>query len=378
MVSNKLKNVLYVGDYNRNYARNYIFINGLKAQKVNVYEVNLAELNKRQRIKKLLSNFGKLRKKKIDIIIFYSLRTSPIDFIFTKIFAYFKRIPLIYDIFVSKLLTYFYDRKLSIIHRKIKLKTYYWLYYYFLDFMESHLSNYIILDTASHIKYFREKYKVPIKKFRKIFIGTREDLYFPRMRGRRDNKDFIVGYWGGYIPLHGVEFMLRAFKHLEKYDDIYFSMIGKGQTYEKNLKLAQELNIKNIEFIPKLFLKKDLEKLPEIISNFDIGLGLFGRSIKTLLAIPNKVFEGLAMKIPMITSKSPAINELLSDKENIILCERANPKSLAKAIIRLKEDEDLISRIKEEGFKLFKNYLTSKEIGKKLINVLDGIIRKGS
>ncbi|KKK87470.1 hypothetical protein LCGC14_2752930, partial [marine sediment metagenome] len=84
MVSNKLKNVLYVGDYNRNYARNYIFINGLKAQKVNVYEVNLAELNKRQRIKKLLSNFGKLRKKKIDIIIFYSLRTSPIDFIFTK------------------------------------------------------------------------------------------------------------------------------------------------------------------------------------------------------------------------------------------------------------------------------------------------------
>ncbi|KKK96593.1 hypothetical protein LCGC14_2661220 [marine sediment metagenome] len=198
------------------------------------------------------------------------------------------------------------------------------------------------------------------------------------MRGRRDNKDFIVGYWGGYIPLHGVEFMLRAFKHLEKYDDIYFSMIGKGQTYEKNLKLAQELNIKNIEFIPKLFLKKDLEKLPEIISNFDIGLGLFGRSIKTLLAIPNKVFEGLAMKIPMITSKSPAINELLSDKENIILCERANPKSLAKAIIRLKEDEDLISRIKEEGFKLFKNYLTSKEIGKKLINVLDGIIRKGS
>jgi len=374
MPSNKIKNVLYVGDYGDNYPRNYIFITGLKKQKINVYEVNLAEFNKRQRIKVLLRSFKRFKKKRIDIILFYSIRTSPINFTLSRIFAYIKRIPFVHDIFISKHLTYFYDRKLNIVKRKLKIKLYYWLYYYLLDFFECHLSDYVILDTASHIKYFHEKYNVPIRKFRKVYVGSREDLYFPRIRAEENEDRFIVGYWGTYIPLHGVKYMIKAFKLLENQDKISFWLVGKGQTYRKNRELAEKLNIKNIKFISKTFLKDNPHELPEIISNFDLGLGLYGNSQKTMLAIPNKVFEGMAMKIPMVTCKSPAIRELLTENEHIILCERANPESLAEAILRLKNDESLRSKIKENAFRLYKDCCTIEKIGKLLEKILNNII----
>ena len=375
MFSNIVKNVLYIGEYYENYSRNYIFIEGLKQNQINVHEINLNKMSKSKRIKVLLSNFKKLKSIDFDVLIFFSIKTSPINFILARIFAYIRRIPFIYDIFISKHLTYYYDRKLSIIKKKIKFKPYYWIYYYLLDFFECHFSSYIMLDTYSHIQFFHRKYNIPLKKFRRILVGARDDIFFPlNIKKRNDNK-FIVGYWGTYIPLHGVECIIKAFEILKSESDIYLSLIGKGQTYAANKELAARLKLRNIEFIPKLFFaKKELNELPEYIAKFNVGLGLFGTSQKTLLAIPNKVFEGMAMKIPMITCKSPAISELLTENENIILCERANPESLAKAILLIKNDENLRNEVKENAYSLYRKTSTTEKIGKSLTKILNDIV----
>ena len=61
------------------------------------------------------------------------------------------------------------------------------------------------------------------------------------------------------------------------------------------------------------------------------------------------------MKIPLITMSSPAIRELLTDNENIILCDRANPEALAKAIMKLKNNEDLKIKKKKNAYGIFKS-----------------------
>ncbi len=376
MFSNSVKNVLYIGEYHKNYSRNYIFIEGLKQNRVNVHEINLNKMSKRKRIKVLLSNFKKLKNIEFDVLIFFSIKTSPINFILSRIFAYIRRIPFIYDIFISKHLTYYYDRKLSHVKKKIKLKPYYWFYYYLLDFFECHFSSYILLDTYSHIQFFHQKYNIPLKKFRRILVGARDDIFFP-LNIKKNNADkFFVGYWGTFIPLHGVEYIIKAFELLKNESDIYLSLLGKGQTYEANKELATRLKIKNIEFIPKLFFAKTkINELPKYIAKFEVGLGLFGTSQKTLLAIPNKVFEGMAMKIPMINCKSPAISELLTENENIVLCERASPESLAKAILLLKNDKKLRDEIKENAYGLYRKHCTTEKICKSLTTILNDIIR---
>ncbi len=42
---------------------------------------------------------------------------------------------------------------------------------------------------------------------------------------------FNVLFWGNYIPLQGIKYIILAAKELEKHSDICFTLIGKGQDY---------------------------------------------------------------------------------------------------------------------------------------------------
>jgi len=376
MYNNKLKKVLYIGKYNEDYCRNYTFIKALRQNRVSVFEINLGNLSKKNKIKLLLRKLRNLKTQKIDLIIFYSQETFAIPFLIARLFAFIKKIPFINDIFISKLQTYYSDRNLSIIKKRIKIKLYYWFYYYLLDFFESHLSNYIILDTLSHIKFFHEKFRIPLRKFRKIYVGVREDIFFPIKSKEKNEKIFKVGFWGTYIPLHGVKYIIQAAKILENEKDIKIFLIGNGLTFKENKILAINLDVNNIEFLPEVFLShNELPRLAKLLSTLDIGLGIFGESEKVLQVIPNKIFEGIAMKLPMITSNTPAINELFTNDKNIALCERSDPTSLVKTIMRLKNDEKLREQIRENAYNIFIKYCSSDAISQKLIKTLNMIYK---
>jgi glycosyltransferase involved in cell wall biosynthesis len=84
-----------------------------------------------------------------------------------------------------------------------------------------------------------------------------------------------------------------------------------------------------------------------------LGLGIFGTSDKAGRVIPNKVFEALAMKLPLITGDSPAIRELLTDGENVLLVPRGDAQALANRILWAREHYAQVREIAERGYKLF-------------------------
>jgi len=363
----KVKKVLYWCCYQDNFHRNRIFINGLKNNGVEVFEYNINSHNLLTNIYRFVKNFKKtLWCNKYDVILFHS--EAHIQFILAKLFSNLSNIPLIHDIYISKLQTIYYDRQLYIKKKtpKLLLK----IILYAIDLIECTFADVIILDTNTHIKFFSKKFKIPIEKFRRIFVGSQDDVFYPIDTNTKDSGKFIVGFIGTYIPLQGIEYIIKAAKLLARKNDITFHLIGAGQTYMKNRKLAKELKVKNIEFINPV----PLNELPLLISNFDVCLGIFGKTDKTIQVIPNKIFDGIAMKIPVITCDSPAIKELFTDNENILLCERANPESLAQAILKLKEDNTLKDKIALNGYNLFKKFCTIEAIGKRLFNILNDFI----
>ncbi len=137
-------------------------------------------------------------------------------------------------------------------------------------------------------------------------------------------------------------------------------------------KIAQELKIKNVLFIDPV----PYEKLSDFMAMADICLGIFGSTPKTLLVIPNKVFEALAMAKPVITADTPAIRELLTDKENCVLVPAANPQALAEAIRNLKNSEDKSERIGKNGYELLQSKLTTGQIGLELKRLLESFHAK--
>ncbi len=220
---------------------------------------------------------------------------------------------------------------------------------YCLDYFECFFSDKIILDTNTHIKYFHIKFKLRINKFRRIFVGA-EPIFNNAIKNIGNGEKIRVGFWGTYIPLHGIEFILKAADFLKDDKRIIFYLLGRGQTYKKNVELARSLRLNNIEFFDLI----PLNELPQFIAKCDIGLGIFGKGEKTLCVIPNKIFEAIQMKVPIITSNTPAINELFSNRKNILLCKISDPKSISEGILELVNNKELRLEIADNAYQLYK------------------------
>ncbi len=372
MTHKKLYRILCMGCYDDNLHRTIMLLQGLKRNNFHVYEYNVISHSIIINIKSFFfsKNFKKLKKLDFDLILFHS--DAFIQLILAKFLARIKKVPLIHDIFISKLQTIYDDRK-QFKKRKIP-KILLRIILFTMDLIECTFSDYLILDTYSHIKFFHEKFKTPIKKFRKVLVGTMDNIFYPIEKVKNKDNQFIVGFAGTYIPLQGVKYIIKAAKILERDNQIIFYLVGRGQTIEENKKLAEELKVKNINFIDYIPMKQ----LPKMISKFDIKLGIFGNTAKALQVIPTKVFDGMAMKKPMISADTPAIRELFSNNENIVLCKRANPESLAQAILKLKNDTILREKIAENAFRLYKQFCTPDAIGKRLKQIFKEVMRKES
>ncbi len=238
-----------------------------------------------------------------------------------------------------------------------------------IDEISCRLADLIIIETESYLNYYCEEFKIPKEKYFQIPLGADEANYVPkpqRTQGHDSNRLRVL-FYGKFIPLQGIPYIIEAAKLVEKDKDIEFEIIGLGQLSSHIKNLSKKLNITNVSFIEWV----DYRDLPSHIQKADICLGIFGTTHKARRGIPIKVYESLVMKKPVITGDSPAAREVFSDKVNALLCEMGNPEALAEAILLLKEDRKLREDIAEAGFTLYQEFFSSTEIAKKFEKALD-------
>jgi len=347
--------VLYFGTYDPEYSRNHILIDGLRKNDVNVIECRDDSTG----FKKFLKLFLKLRRieDNYDIIVigFFSPLIVPFAKLITRKPVIFDPLVLLYD---SNVL----DRKV------VKPKSLRAFYYWFLDWLTLHLADAVIFDTEENIKYASKEYKVRPEKFKKILIGTREDIYHPVTRNQ-ENKNFLVEFHGFFNTLQGVEFIIKAAKHLESHDDIRIIIVGNGKGQDKLLQLAQDLRIKNIEFIEPI----DKKELAMKISEADVCLGIFGTSDKARRVIPNKVYECVGMRKPVISADTPAIREFFTD-DDLMLVKIADAEAIACAVLKLKRDKKLRERLADNAYAKLNSCASTKILGLEFKEIIQELI----
>lgn len=388
--------VCYFGSYAPDYPRHRIIIKGLRAHGVEVTEVRDSS-NILIRYPKLARKY--FAQKDFDVIFVgeASNYVQPLAILLKKITVK----PLVFDTYVS-----LYDTNQDRgIHQNPVLSK----IFYLLDKYNCQFSNLVLQDTNQNIDYFHETFNIPKNKFKRLLIGAENDIFYPqshlkpenenkdednrnrdnfrnntnndedkdnkngdnfRNHANNDEKPFKVLFYGTYIPLHGIHYIIKAAKILEN-ENIEFQLIGKGQTFSEIKNLKEELNLSNIKFINIV----PYETLPQYIASSDVCLGIFGGNKKSLRVIPTKAYQILAMQKPLITEDSPGARELLINQENALLCEGANAESLADSILELKNNPELSHKIAENGYKLFKEMLTPEKIGKEALNILKEVIK---
>jgi glycosyltransferase involved in cell wall biosynthesis len=240
-------------------------------------------------------------------------------------FAKLRRVPIVWDAFISLYDTIVEDRKL--IGRchpfAFFLKSWEWL--------ACRAADLVMLDTKTHAEYFAEAYNIPRAKLAAVFVGAEPEIFSHRLHRASElstKVELTVLFYGQFIPLHGIETIIRA-AHLLRSDPVQWVLIGQGQAEPEIRRMLYSNPLSKLQWIPWI----PYTQLPEWIGRADVCLGIFGASGKASRVIPNKVFQILASGKPLITRDSPAIRELLSpDASGIYLVPPDDPEALAGSI----------------------------------------------
>ena len=92
-----------------------------------------------------------------------------------------------------------------------------------------------------------------------------------------------------------------------------------------------------------------------IKSKCSLVLGIFGDSFKTDIVIPNKVIDGIGLKIPVLTKDTSAVNFYFRNRVNIFTTDGA-PVDIANSIIEIsKMEHGFLNNISENAYEIWRS-----------------------
>jgi glycosyltransferase involved in cell wall biosynthesis len=152
---------------------------------------------------------------------------------------------------------------------------------------------------------------------------------------------FVASYVGTHGMAHGLQAVIAAAERLRHRHDIAFLMVGGGAEREaiKALRDAKGLtNIVMLDQLPKA-------AMPAVWGASDAALILLKRVDTFKSVIPSKMFEAMALGVPMILGVEGEARALMDDASGGIAITPEDDAELAAAIERLADDRDLGRRI---------------------------------
>ncbi|OHA88811.1 MAG: hypothetical protein A2741_00415 [Candidatus Zambryskibacteria bacterium RIFCSPHIGHO2_01_FULL_43_27] len=352
-----MKRACYFGIYDLLHSRTRIIKKGLASAGYEVIEcqVDPRKISGIKKYTELIHKYRSLQKDKpFDLIVV----GFPGYFTVLVVFA-ISSYPLIFDAYIS----YFdgvRDRKnYSLFHPRL------W-YAWSVDFLNGLVSDVVLTINFAYRDFFVSKLKVASRKMEVLHKGADETVFFPRQALENKSNTHVIGWWGSFIPLHGLPVIVEAAKHLEDSSNMEFHIYGGGQLrvdIGKQIKVNDVKNVKLLPFIPR-------PELVNKIKDFDLVLGIFNSSPKSQRCVTNKVYEAMAMGKAIITQNSEANREIFTHKVNAYLVEPGNARALADAIIALVNDKSLRDKIAKGAETIFKEKFATKHIENEFVDIL--------
>jgi glycosyltransferase involved in cell wall biosynthesis len=230
-------------------------------------------------------------------------------------------------------------------------------------------SNLVLTDTKIHRQYFHELFNIPRKKITAIPVGADEDVFRLDVSTEQaaDSGFLEVLYYGSFLPLHGMDIILRAASLLRD-KPVHFTLIGGNRldlsVFHHSIEEFELSNVTHIDWV-------EYEELPHYITRADLGLGgPFGDTGQAGRVITGKTFQFLAMAKPVIVGMYNGDDDGFEDKVNCLQVPRGDEQALANAISWAFEHGESMKRISQKGYELYKSRYSILQISKRLKGVI--------
>ena len=173
-------------------------------------------------------------------------------------------------------------------------------------------------------------------------LGGKLDLKEFKAKLNLDEKYKLV-FVGGINYERNIEVILEAMAKLKsQIPNLYFILFGhmyghKGESYKEQLKIrVQKLGLENSVYIGE---KLNPEEVSSYLDLTDFGVVSYIRNPLTEVAVPNKVFEYIALNKPLIVCRLKALHSLLAD-DAVLYYEPENAHDLAAKMLQLYRQRD--------------------------------------
>ena len=176
--------------------------------------------------------------------------------------------------------------------------------------------------------------------------SLRKELGFQR-------EDRVVGIVGRLSIEKGHRFFLEAAKSiLYKFPSTKFLIVGEGSLYEELKNQVFSLDLKeNVVFTG---FRKDVAPL---FHTMDVVVSSSLRE-----GIPLTILESMAMGKPVIATSVGGVSKLVQNKRTGFLIPPRDADAIARKVIHLLEDDELIKSMGHEGKKFVRDHFSSKKM----------------
>ncbi|WP_333681294.1 glycosyltransferase [Dyella sp.] len=229
----------------------------------------------------------------------------------------------------------------------------------------------ILTDTPAHIEYYQKTFGLPIEKFCAVPVSAPE-LEQVQQNLSIPTETFNVLFFGSFLPLHGVNVIVRAAAQLRDLP-IRFDFVG-GSSEQLNA-MCKEQRVTQYTHRPWVPFN---ELLSRDIPAASICLGgPFGGTKQALRVITTKTAQCLAASRATIVGRTESDIGFI-DKHNCLLVEQNNSNALADAIRWSFEHRALLGDIGANGRKLYDARLSTRVAAERLAPRLKQLVARHS
>jgi glycosyltransferase involved in cell wall biosynthesis len=215
------------------------------------------------------------------------------------------------------------------------------------------------------------KFKILVCPLSGIDIEKFKPEYKGAWKSKLGIKDKIVLFYGALEKRKGLDTLLCAFNiYVSKYQDAKLIIIGTGPEKEKLHFLSDELDIKD-KIIFYDWMKND--ELPQVLNSADVFVYPSIRSGGWEEQFGYAMAEASACAVPVISTISGSIDEVIVNNSTGILVEPGKEKDLASALEKILSDEQLARQMGVNGREYIVSHFSNKIIAQKIEEFISSI-----
>jgi len=156
---------------------------------------------------------------------------------------------------------------------------------------------------------------------------------------------FVASYFGTHGMAHHLETVLEAAALLRERKDILFLLAGSGAERQRLLALRENAGLENVIMLDQ----QPKKRMPFLWQCSNVSMVLLKKSDLFKLVIPSKIFECMAMQIPVVLGVEGESREIIEAAQSGLCIEPQNADELARCVARLADKPELCKELGQNG-----------------------------